>query len=538
MKTKHLFLIAILFFIFCNTNSISSNTYADLEQFEFTQEELDYIHDNKEFYYASVTDYAPIEYITASGEIKGFGIQYLEYASDLLGIDFIPYEGMDNMTWSEKLSALETGQIDLLTTVSLTEDRLNYIRFTDPYLVANIIVVGNNDELLILDEASMAEGLIALPSLYWQNSYITSIIPEVKIINTDTIIETFNLIDSKIADYTFLESTVYNYYTQLYHYDNLKIVGELDLHISHHIGVAYDKPILRDILNKIIHKMPSSLINSAAIIIEKPMDNHLFWIYIILFISLMLLTVIIYLLRALNKRNRNLKHLEKSKIQLIEQLSHDLKTPLTSLKVNIDLLSLNIIKEDDKQNHYHKLDHQIMRLNSIIDKLYLLSNKNAPNELVHSSRQNQIIPISQVLSNYYYEELAYIENTNRILSFEDLTNGMAHINVDTTDLYRILSNLITNAVNYTAQNSKILIKLSQDDTDILISIIDNGIGISEEHIPHIFEQFYQISSSKSSEGKGLGLYITKELVLLNGGTISITSEMNSYTEFNIRFPKQ
>nr|MDA3847660.1 transporter substrate-binding domain-containing protein [Vallitaleaceae bacterium] len=489
-----------------------------------------------QFYYASVTDYAPIEYMNDSGEIKGFGIQYLEYASELLGIEFIPYNGMTDMTWSEKLLALETGTIDLLTTVSLTEDRLEYIHFTDPYLVANIIVVGNDDERLILDEASMADGLIALPSHYWQNSYITSIIPEAKIINTDTIMDSFNLIDRKIADFTFLESTVYNYYTQQHHYSNLKIVGELDLQISHHIGVTYSKPLLRDILNKIIQNTSSSVIQSDAIIIEKPVDHQLFLLYIIIFISFLLLTIIIYLIRALNKRNRNQKQLEKSKIQLIEQLSHDLKTPLTSLKVNVDLLSYNIITENDKQDHYHKIDNQVMRLNSIIDELYLISNKDAPYEL--SQPQNQIIPISQILSNYYYEELAYVESNNRLLSFDDLTNGMAHIKIDTSDLFRILTNLITNAVNFTAKKGKILLKLTQDDTDIIISIVDNGIGVSQEYLPHIFEQFYQISSSKNTDGKGLGLFITKELILQNGGTISVTSDVNSYTEFNIRFPMQ
>jgi len=308
------------------------------------------------------------------------------------------------------------------------------------------------------------------------------------------------------------------------------------LQISHHIGVTYSKPLLRDILNKIIQNTPSSIIQSTAIIIEKPADNALLWLLIILFISSLLLMIIIYLIRALNKRNQNQKHLEKSKIQLIEQLSHDLKTPLTSLKVNVDLLSYNIIAENDKQDHYRKLDNQIMRLNSIIDELYLISDKDVPYEL--SQPQNQIIPISQILSNYYYEELAYVENNNRLLSFDDLTNGMALIKIDTTDLYRILTNLITNAVNFTAKNGKILIKLTQDDTDILISIIDNGIGISEEYLPHIFEQFYQISSTKSSDGKGLGLFITKELIEQNGGTISVTSELNSYTEFNIRFTMQ
>ena len=109
---------------------------------------------------------------------------------------------------------------------------------------------------------------------------------------------------------------------------------------------------------------------------------------------------------------------------------------------------------------------------------------------------------------------------------------------DKSRLYQLLLNLADNAVKYTPENGKIGIELTKDKNEALFSINDNGIGISPEHLPHIFERFYRVEKSRSrqSGGYGLGLAVSQTIVEAHFGTISISSTLGSGTTIKVNLP--
>ena len=109
---------------------------------------------------------------------------------------------------------------------------------------------------------------------------------------------------------------------------------------------------------------------------------------------------------------------------------------------------------------------------------------------------------------------------------------------DIKNLHRALSNLISNAIKYSAQGGQVAIHLSLDNDDVVIEISDTGIGISEADLPHIFERFYRIHNDKTAriEGTGLGLAIVKTIIEQHGGSISASSKLGQGTTFQVKLP--
>ncbi len=133
-----------------------------------------------------------------------------------------------------------------------------------------------------------------------------------------------------------------------------------------------------------------------------------------------------------------------------------------------------------------------------------------------------------------------------VLSFEkewnekniefDIELDSVMIKADEVLLSNVWNNLISNAIKYSKMNGIIHIRLKKMEDKVEITIKDHGIGIPEESLPYIFDKFYQVDKSHSSEGNGLGLALTKKIINLSNGTISVNSKVNEGSEFIITLP--
>jgi len=107
---------------------------------------------------------------------------------------------------------------------------------------------------------------------------------------------------------------------------------------------------------------------------------------------------------------------------------------------------------------------------------------------------------------------------------------------DSDALIRLFVNLLDNAIKYTPQGRISLTAIQESRGTVKITIMDTGVGIADEHLPHIFERFYRVDRSRSSGGSGLGLAIASEIVQAHGGTIEVSSRVGEGTTFILRFP--
>ena len=234
---------------------------------------------------------------------------------------------------------------------------------------------------------------------------------------------------------------------------------------------------------------------------------------------------VIVLLRSKNEL------LEKDKIYLADSLadiSHQLKTPLTSLMVMVDLLKNE--KNIDKQKEFISIiEIQISKIKWLVENLLKLSKLDAGTIKFKKEKIDVLSVITKSLSPF----LVQMEMKN--ISLETTINDFS-LTGDLNWTSEAVENIIKNCIEHTDDNGKLNIETGVTNIYSYIKITDNGCGIKKKDLPHIFERFYQGENS-SKESVGIGLALAKTIVENQGGSIEVTSEENVGTEFIIKFNK-
>ena len=234
---------------------------------------------------------------------------------------------------------------------------------------------------------------------------------------------------------------------------------------------------------------------------------------------------VIVLLRSKNEL------LEKDKIYLADSLadiSHQLKTPLTSLMVMVDLLKNE--KNIDKQKEFISIiEIQISKIKWLVENLLKLSKLDAGTIKFKKEKIDVLSVITKSLCPF----LVQMEMKN--ISLETTINDFSFTG-DLNWTSEAVENIIKNCIEHTADSGKLNIETGVTNIYSYIKITDNGCGIKKKDLPHIFERFYQGENS-SKESVGIGLALAKTIVENPGGSIEVTSEENVGTEFIIKFNK-
>ncbi len=225
---------------------------------------------------------------------------------------------------------------------------------------------------------------------------------------------------------------------------------------------------------------------------------------------------------------------EKSRRQLIASISHDLKTPLTSIKGYVEGLQDGLVSDEETYQRYLKVIwDKSNRLNHLIDDLFIFSKMELGEFKIEPVILDADMLLEEILSTREHE----LEDSSLQFSVtRPLKPGK--LQVDPHRIGQVLDNIIDNALKFT--KSKIVVSTDIREAFYMIFIQDDGIGMSEEDLPYIFDHFYKIDKvrNSSSKGTGLGLAICKELIEAHGGTIHVRSKENHGTTFKIILPLQ
>ncbi len=235
--------------------------------------------------------------------------------------------------------------------------------------------------------------------------------------------------------------------------------------------------------------------------------------------------------QRIKDRTSDILKLQKEQEMMILEISHGLQTPLTIMKGELYLLK----KQGVVSERVDVLDRSIDRISAFIYKMLSLAHVKKTEEADRMKEQN----LSAILRGISLSFQNQMERDGIIFTQNIEENIIMLGKKD--NLEELVSNLLENAIKYMSPDrvKKISLSLSQNTKQIRITVKDSGVGISEEHIHHIFERFYRVKndSTKSIEGTGLGLVICKKIVELHKGTITVESTINIGTMFTIKFLK-
>jgi signal transduction histidine kinase len=216
--------------------------------------------------------------------------------------------------------------------------------------------------------------------------------------------------------------------------------------------------------------------------------------------------------------------------QFVDNLTHDLKTPLSIIKTNLYLLQKSK-EESQRGQRVTAIDSQVALLRQMIDDMLTISRLDSFSDFTYVT-----IDLNSILATIISSLRPNAEKKFQNLEFISHLNTAKIYGVD-SDLRRAFTNLIENAVNYTPNEGVIGISLKSTDSDYLITIQDSGIGIKQEELPHIFERFYRSEKARfTASGTGLGLAIAARIIDLHHGTIHVESIENQGSKFTIRLP--
>ena len=236
---------------------------------------------------------------------------------------------------------------------------------------------------------------------------------------------------------------------------------------------------------------------------------------------------------AFNKMLGRMKVLNDSRNEFVSNVSHELKTPLTSMKVLADSL---LIQEDVPAELYKEfmgdLSEEIERENKIINDLLSLVKMDKTANTLNIKSENMNTLIEKIL-----KRLRPIAATRNIeLVFESFRPVTAE--VDEMKLSLAITNLVENAIKYNKENGWVHVSLNADHKNCHIEVADSGIGIPQEAVEHVFERFYRVDKSHSREigGTGLGLAIARSAVIMHRGAIRVYSQVGAGTTFTVRIP--
>lgn len=236
---------------------------------------------------------------------------------------------------------------------------------------------------------------------------------------------------------------------------------------------------------------------------------------------------------AINGQSRFIqqKQSEQAYKRLMTSLSHDVKTPLASLVGYLEALESKIVVGEEKDEYIHVASDKAHHVKHFVENLFEWVKLDSREQVFHF----ELFDLNELSRNIIADWIPILENSHFEYEF-DIPEIECFIHIDTNAYTRILNNLLQNVITHSDGN-KMMLHISESKQQAKIVIKDNGKGISSDNLPHIFDRMYQCDHSRSAQGNGLGLSITKELVYAHKGTITADSVLGFGTTFTILLPK-
>ncbi|MDO4468354.1 MAG: HAMP domain-containing sensor histidine kinase [Bacillota bacterium] len=225
------------------------------------------------------------------------------------------------------------------------------------------------------------------------------------------------------------------------------------------------------------------------------------------------------------------KQAEQAYKSLMTGLSHDVKTPLSSLVGYLEAVENGIVSGEEKEEYIHVAFEKAQHLKHFVENLFEWVKLDAGEQIFYF----EVCDINELSRNLMADWIPVLESKG--FQYEILIPEQEYqMTVDRNSYTRIINNLLQNILMH-SQGNEMKFQILEHSQEMKVILEDNGKGISAEQLPHIFERLYQCDNARSGKGNGLGLAITKELVSAHKGTITVESILDKGTKFIISLPQ-
>lgn len=230
------------------------------------------------------------------------------------------------------------------------------------------------------------------------------------------------------------------------------------------------------------------------------------------------------------KRLSAIRQTEETNRQLMTSLSHDVRTPLTTLIGYLDAVHRQLVTGDEREAYMETARKKAHDLKEYIDILFDWFRLNSD----EFAMDREILEAAELTRNILIDWIPVFEDTGFDYDIQ-IPDRPAQVSLDAECYRRILNNLIQNVLSH-SHGSWVEIRMLQKAREVSISVSDNGVGMESEDLKHIFERLYKCDRARSEKGSGLGLSIARQLTEKMGGRITVQSQPGKGTRFTLTFP--
>ena len=514
-----------------------------------TPTEIAWIKEHKKITYSEV-NWKPLS-IIENNHMGGMLGDYLQLLSQKTGLEFV-YK--PSKSWPDVLKNFQENKIELVPGVGANSYEKSLGLTSNTIVSFPFVLVTRNEKSFINNIDDIKDKVITVPRYFTSYNYLKEYKKGIKILPTDSILESLELVKEGKA-YAFLgHMAVAMYYVGRYYPNELHIAGKIDFRFQHKFLVHRNDPVLLSIINKFIASITDQERQDItkrwlAVTVNEAKDYTLF--FQIAAVLLLLIIASLYwnaklsgeikerkkIEQELKKAKEEAESASRSKSEFLANMSHEIRTPMNAILGFTELLNERL--EDARLKSYVKT------IQSAGNTLLLLINDILDLSKIEAGKMQ----LQKVPTNVYelFDDIGAvftptIQNKNLELHIDIDPKMPQSVLLDAARLRQVIFNLIGNAVKFTAQGhiklrlETLAIYDHNSKVDILISVEDTGKGIPQDQLQKIFEAFEQTDGQDNREfgGTGLGLAISKRLTEMMGGEIRVESQENKGSIFLVK----